>query len=159
MTEIESCLTRRSLLFITLITALPPLLTRAEAAEKTAITVHKDPNCSCCSGWVRHLQENGFEATVIETEELDAVKMNLGVPDDLAACHTAVLAGYIIEGHIPATALKRLLAEKPHAMGLAVPGMPSGSPGMTGPEEVYEVVLFGLGSRRGYMRFRGDREA
>ncbi len=95
--------------------------------------------------------------TTVETGDLDAVKTRLGVPPDLAACHTAQMAGYVVEGHVPALAVKRLLAEKPNATGLAVPGMPSGSPGMQGstPEE-YEVVLFGPAGRRSFMRFRGD---
>ena len=82
------------------------------------------------------------------------VKARLGVPDDLAACHTAEVAGYVIEGHVPAAALRRFLAEKPNATGLAVPGMPIGSPGMEGgTPEPYEVVLFGPAGRRSYMRF------
>ena len=87
------------------------------------------------------------------------MKTRLGVPDDLAACHTAEVSGYVIEGHVPAIALKRLLAEKPDATGLAVPGMPIGSPGMEGgTAEKYEVVLFGPSGRRSYMRFLGGRE-
>jgi hypothetical protein len=128
------------------------------AAGEPAITVHKDPTCGCCSGWVRHLQNAGFVAKVIETRDLDPVKRRLGVPDDLTACHTAELAGYAIEGHVPAAALKRLLAEKPKATGLAVPGMPLGSPGMEGgPPEKYDVVLFGPNGRRTYMSFIGEQ--
>ena len=96
---------------------------------------------------------------VIETSNLDPVKRRLGVPDELAACHTAEIEGYAIEGHVPAAAIRRLLAEKPTAKGLAVPGMPVGSPGMEGGEpEVYDVILFGPGLRRNYMRFKADRE-
>jgi hypothetical protein len=121
------------------------------------VTVHRDPNCGCCLGWVQHLQKAGFSTKVLETKDLDAVKTRLGVPDDLAACHTAEVLGYVIEGHVPAPALQRFLAEKPNATGLAVPGMPIGSPGMEGAKpEAYEVVLFGPGGRRSYMRFIGD---
>jgi hypothetical protein len=128
------------------------------AAEEQVVTVHKDPNCGCCSLWVRHLQAAGFTVTAIDTAELDAVKTRLGVPSDLAACHTAQVAGYIIEGHVPASALKRFLGEKPNAAGLAVPGMPIGSPGMEGgTPEPYDVVLFGPAGRRTYMRFVGDK--
>ena len=128
------------------------------AAEEPAITVHRDPSCGCCSGWVQHLQKSGFVTNVLETRDLDAVKTRLGVPDDLAACHTAQLAGYLIEGHVPAEALRRLLAEKPSATGLAVPGMPIGSPGMEGgTPEKYDVVLFGSSGRRTYMTFVGER--
>lgn len=95
---------------------------------------------------------------VLDTSGLDAVKRRLGVPDDLAACHTAEAAGYVIEGHVPAAALRRLLTEKPQSTGLAVPGMPIGAPGMEGGSpEPYEVVLFGPAGRRTYMRFVGDR--
>jgi hypothetical protein len=128
------------------------------AVGESAITVHKDPTCGCCSGWVRHLQNAGFVTNVIETRDLDAVKGQLGVPDDLAACHTAQLADYVIEGHVPAVALKRLLAEKPKATGLAVPGMPVGSPGMEGgPPERYDVMLFESNGRRTYMSFVGEQ--
>jgi hypothetical protein len=128
------------------------------AAEEPVITVHRDPSCGCCSGWVQHLQKSGFVTNVLETRDLDAVKTRLGVPDDLAACHTAQLAGYLIEGHVPAEALRRLLAEKPSATGLAVPGMPIGSPGMEGgTPEKYDVVLFGSSGRRTYMTFVGER--
>ena len=150
-------LTRRSTLtMIAGATVLP--LRSTWAAEGQVITVHKDPNCGCCTGWARHLQRAGFTVRAIETAELDALKTRLGIPADLAACHTAQVAGYLIEGHVPAVALKRFLAEKPNAAGVAVPGMPVGSPGMEGgtPQQ-YEVVLFGPAGRRSYMRFLGDR--
>jgi hypothetical protein len=156
MTDIDSSLTRRSALIAALASLLQihPLF----AGEKEVITVHKDPTCGCCSGWVEHLQKAGFGTKVLETRDLDAVKRRLGVPDDLAACHTAEVAGYIIEGHVPAAALKRFLAEKPNAAGLAVPGMPIGSPGMEGGSaEAYDVVMFGPAGQRTYMRFVGDR--
>jgi len=150
-------LTRRSAIILV---AGATLATRpaSRAEEQPAITVHKDPNCGCCSGWVRHLQKAGFAVTAIDTKDLDAIKARLGVPDDLAACHTAQVAGYVIEGHVPATSLTRFLAEKPDATGLAVPGMPIGSPGMEGGEpEKYDVVLFGPNTRRTYMTFVGHR--
>jgi len=122
------------------------------------ITVHKDPTCGCCSGWVQHLQNSGFVTKVLDTSDIDAVKKRLGVPDDLAACHTAEVAGFIIEGHVPAVALKRFLAEKPQATGLTVPGMPVGSPGMEGGRpEKYDVVLFAPNGRRTYMSFIGEQ--
>ena len=128
------------------------------AATEALITVHKDPTCGCCSRWVQHLHDAGFVTKVLDTSDIDAVKRRLGVPDDLAACHTAQLAGYIIEGHVPAAALKRFLAEKPNATGLAVPGMPIGSPGMEGGRpEKYDVVLFTPNSRRIYMSFIGEQ--
>ena len=156
MPQIDPKLTRRGMLFV----AASSLLQSAmpAAAAEPAITVHKDPSCGCCSGWVQHLQKAGFPTKVIETRDLDAVKTRLKIPDDLAACHTAEVAGYVIEGHVPASALKRFLAEKTDATGLAVPGMPAGSPGMEGgTPERYDVVLFGPNGRRTYMSFIGER--
>jgi hypothetical protein len=156
MTDIDFSLTRRSALFA----AVASLLQTSTlfAGENQVITVHKDPTCGCCSGWVQHLQKAGFDTKVVDTRDLDAVKKRLGVPDDLAACHTAEVAGYIIEGHVPAAALTRFLAEKPSARGLAVPGMPIGSPGMEGGKpEKYDVVLFGQNGRRTYMSFIGEQ--
>jgi hypothetical protein len=156
MPQIDPKLTRRGMLIV----AASSLLQSAmpAAAAEPAITVHKDPSCGCCSGWVQHLQKAGFPTKVIETRDLDAVKTRLKIPDDLAACHTAEVAGYVIEGHVPASALKRFLAEKPDATGLAVPGMPAGSPGMEGgTPERYDVVLFGPNGRRTYMSFIGER--
>lgn len=89
-------------------------------------------NCGCCTGWVQHLKDAGFTVTVQETAQLPAVRKRLGVPGDLAACHTAEIGGYVIEGHVPAFALRQLLEKRPTAIGLAVPGMPAGSPGMEG---------------------------
>src|SRR5262245_26187233 len=139
----SSSLSRRAvLMLVSGVAALP--IGSSRAAEAQEITVHKDPNCGCCSGWVRHLQQAGFAVKAIDTAELDAIKTRLGVPADLAACHTAQVAGYVVEGHVPALAIERLLAEKPDAAGLAVPGMPIGSPGMEGANpEQYDVVLFG----------------
>lgn len=129
---------------------------RAEAPAK--LDVYKDPNCGCCVGWVAHLKRHGFVTRVIDTAEMAAIKARLGIPDELASCHTAQLGNYIIEGHVPAHAIKRLLMEKPGALGLAVPGMPIGSPGMEGgTPEAYDVVLFGKGEQSVFGRYIGDR--
>src|SRR5262245_5107389 len=153
----NSLLTRRSALMLaTGIAAI--VVVGCKPAEGQVITVHKHPNCGCCSGWVKHLQQAGFTVKTGETKDLDAVKRRLGVPDDLVSCHTAQIEGYVLEGHVPAIALKRLLAEKPNAVGLAVPGMPVGSPGMEGGKpEKFDVVLFGPDGRRTYMSFVGDQ--
>jgi hypothetical protein len=153
---IANNLTRRSALVVG--AGLAALKSGVVSADEPLITVHRDPNCGCCTGWIRHLQSAGFRTKVIETRDVDDVKNRLGVPDDLAACHTAELAGYVIEGHVPVAAIRRLLAEKPSGQGLAVPGMPIGSPGMEGPNpEPYTVVLFGPAARSTYMRFLGER--
>jgi hypothetical protein len=123
------------------------------------VVVHKDPSCGCCSGWAEHLRRAGFPIRLVEERDLDAVKQRLGVPADLTSCHTAEVQGYVIEGHVPSGAVRRLLAERLPAVGLAVPGMPAGSPGMEGgAPETYEVVLFGAQGRRVFARYLGDRE-
>src|SRR5260370_40459317 len=106
--------------------ALPPSFARA--AEPSEIVVHKDPNCSCCAGWVRHLQGAGFAVTVRESTVLHLVRRRLSVPDDLAACHTAEASGYVLEGHVPAVAVRRLLETRPEASGLGVRGDRVGAP-------------------------------
>ena len=156
MTDFDRKMTRRCVLIAGAASLLQ--IGAVSAATEALITVHKDPTCGCCSGWVQHLQSAGFTTKVLDTRDIDAVKKRLGVPDDLAACHTAEVAGYVIEGHVPAAALKLFLAEKPNATGLAVPGMPIGSPGMEGGKpEKYDVVLFGPDGRRTYVSFIGER--
>jgi hypothetical protein len=142
-----------------------PLLALVERAQAAAgapkITVTKDPSCGCCGSWVDHLKADGFAVEVAETAAVNRVKAKLGVPSELASCHTAEVEGYVIEGHVPAIAIRRLLAEKPNARGLAVPGMPIGSPGMEidgTPPETYDVVLFGPSGQRVFARFEGARE-
>ncbi len=125
-----------------------------------AMTVSKDPDCGCCGGWIDYLRQAGMTVDVTETKELDKVRARLGVPDDLASCHTAEIGGYVIEGHVPYPAIRKLLAEKPRAVGLSVPGMPQSAPGMDvpGSSDVYEVVLFGPGGTKRFAKFRGRKE-
>lgn len=118
-----------------------------EAPQEVAITVHKRTGCGCCTKWVEHLEEHGFAVTATEVPEpeLQALKRQLGVPSTLQSCHTATVNGYAIEGHVPADVIRRFLAEAPQMAGLAVPGMPLGSPGMevAGREgDAYDVVAF-----------------
>lgn len=130
---------------------------RALAAGFPEVAVTKDPTCGCCEKWVAHMRKAGFTVTVTEGP-VNPVKARLGVPRDLASCHTAQVDGYAIEGHVPAGAIKRLLAERPSGVGLAVPGMPSGSPGMEvdGMEPAtYDVLLFGPEGRSTFARYRG----
>ncbi len=125
------------------------------------VRVTKDPSCGCCGKWVEHLREAGFSVEIIESADVNRVKVRLGVPKTLASCHTAEVNGYVIEGHVPAPAIKRLLSERPQAKGLAVPGMPVGSPGMEveGSEpENYEIILFSTSGQRTFARFRGGVE-
>lgn len=142
------------------VAAAPALLTaygvtRAMAEELPAMTVFRDPSCGCCHKWVEHIRADGFSVAVHDAASMKAVKARLGVPVELASCHTGEIGGYVIEGHVPAVAIRRLLTDRPQGRGLAVPGMPIGSPGMEGgaPED-YDVVLFGAGEPRVFGRFR-----
>jgi hypothetical protein len=117
--------------------------TLAGAAE--AIEVWKSPDCSCCGAWVDHLKAAGFDVKVNNVADIDAARQRNGVPQALGACHTARIGGYAIEGHVPAADIRRLLKERPNAAGLAVPGMPLGSPGMESPDgraHAFDVLLF-----------------
>lgn len=120
------------------------------------VMMWKDSNCGCCGAWADHLRRSGFEVSVIDSQDMQAIKARLGVPESLVSCHTAQVGDYVIEGHVPAAAVKKLLAEKPAAKGLAVPGMPMGSPGMEGgAPDIYDVVLFGTGEAKTFQRYRG----
>ncbi|MEQ9398944.1 MAG: DUF411 domain-containing protein [Longimicrobiales bacterium] len=117
--------------------------TAAAAAELPPIVVYKTASCGCCNGWIEHLQAAGFEVDARDTRELMAVKIDAGVPTQMSSCHTALVDGYVVEGHVPADVVARLLAERPDIAGIAVPGMPIGSPGMEGPgARPYEVHAF-----------------
>ena len=112
-------------------------------ASKPTITVYKDPNCGCCKNWIQYLTRHGYRVDAKDTPDMPAIKRTLGVPEPLTACHTAVVGGYLIEGHVSAEDIDRLLAQKPKIAGLAVPGMPVSSPGMDGPRtQGYKVLAF-----------------
>jgi len=133
---------RRQLLLFTL---LAPLAHRTAASVKPVVEVWKDPNCGCCKDWIAHIEANGFNVKTHDTGN-NAARLKLGMPKSLGSCHTALVDGYVIEGHVPARDIHRLLKAKPAALGLAVPGMPVGSPGMDGPayngrKDAYDVLL------------------
>ncbi len=116
----------------------------AKAQDVTKATVYKDPNCGCCHNYVSYLRANGFEVEVVDTGELSSIKQNHGVPEELAGCHSTLVGGYVVEGHVPVAIVKRLLQEKPAILGISLPGMPLGSPGMDGAKEgpfvIYEFT-------------------
>ena len=123
--------------------ALPALANKATA--KTAMEVWKDPNCGCCKDWIVLMEKAGFEVKVHDVGNA-AVRAKLGLPTKLGSCHTALVGGYVVEGHVPAADVHKLLKEKPKALGITVPGMPVGSPGMDGPEyggrkDPFDVLL------------------
>ncbi|HEY9738332.1 MAG TPA: DUF411 domain-containing protein [Trichocoleus sp.] len=115
-----------------------------QAEETGAATVYRDPACGCCHQWVDYLKGQGFQVTDYVREDMAAVKRELGVPSSMESCHTAVIDGYVIEGHVPAEDIRRLLRERPAAVGIAVPGMPVGTPGMemSDRKDNFSVVLF-----------------
>lgn len=115
------------------------------AGVPAEMAIYKDPSCGCCTEWVKHVQAAGFKATVHDTSDMNAVKASLGVPASLHSCHTAKVGAYVVEGHVPADLVVKLLRDKPaDARGLAVPGMPVGSPGMEmgGRKDKYDVMVF-----------------
>lgn len=119
--------------------------------QKPLITMWKSPSCGCCKDWEIYLQKNGFNVKAIP-EGNDQIRKKLGMPIQYGSCHTALINGYVIEGHVPEKEIKRLLIEKPTALGLAVPAMPIGSPGMDGPEykgkkDPYDVLLIGVNGK------------
>ena len=111
--------------------------------ELPTVLVYKTPTCGCCNGWVDHLREAGFTVDARNVTDLMSIKRDGGVPPQMSSCHTAIIDGYVVEGHVPAEQIKRLLAERPEVAGIAGPGMPIGSPGMEGPNaQPYEVLSF-----------------
>ncbi|MGH9253894.1 MAG: DUF411 domain-containing protein [Vicinamibacterales bacterium] len=109
------------------------------------VQVYKSPTCGCCANWVKHLQQHGFRTQVTETDNVADIKAQHRIPARVQSCHTAVVDGYVLEGHVPAADVQRLLKERPAVVGLAVPGMPIGSPGMEVPNmkpQAYDVVAF-----------------
>lgn len=131
------------------------------AQARPLVEVWKDPSCGCCGDWVSHMQASGFQVQVHDTGNAEARK-RLGVPEKMGSCHTALVAGYALEGHVPARDIHRLLKERPQAIGLAVPGMPVGSPGMDGSlyngrKDPYDVVLLLPGDKsRVYQSYPGQ---
>lgn len=122
-------------------------------AALPVIAVYKSATCGCCKEWVKHLQANGFQVQAHDVADPGAMRKQMGMPDAAGSCHTAVVAGYVIEGHVPAAEVKRLLAARPKALGLAVPGMPMGSPGMEGHrKDAYDVLLVGRNGRSSVYR-------
>lgn len=133
---------------------------RTAMAQAPNVQVWKDPNCGCCQIWVEHLQASGFKVEVRDVGNT-AARKRLGMPESLGSCHTASVGGYVIEGHVPAADIHRLLKERPAALGLSVPGMPIGSPGMDGPEykgrkDAYDVLLVQKnGSSKSFQHYPG----
>jgi len=131
-------------LAVALVVLVSTTLAGPVAAELPEVHVYKSPTCGCCEKWIEHLRSNGLRVRATDVPDVTPIKLENGVSPALSACHTAFVGGYVVEGHVPAADVHRLLAERPDVAGLAVPGMPIGSPGMEGPNpERYEVLSFG----------------
>lgn len=135
----------------------------AASAGATAAEVWKDPNCGCCKDWVAHLEANGFKVKVNESGN-EAARARLGVESRYGSCHTALIGGYAVEGHVPAREIRRLLKERPKAVGLSVPGMPVGSPGMDGPDyggrkDAFDVMLLTRGGASVYQSYPAGKSS
>ena len=131
-----------SLISLVLLVGISVGCTRAPAGGPEVI-VYKTATCGCCKDWIRHLKANGFAVKAYDVNNLAQVKRQNGVSPQLGSCHTAKVGGYVVEGHVPAQDIKRMLADRPAVAGLAVPGMPQGSPGMNGPrKDPYNVYTF-----------------
>jgi hypothetical protein len=114
------------------------------AAEQIPATLYKQPFCGCCDGHAEHLRANGYSVTVVESHELRSIKKAHGVPQQFEGCHTTIIGGNVVEGHVPATIVRKLLKERPPIRGISLPGMPDGSPGMTGQKtEPFVIYEFG----------------
>lgn len=139
-------LTRRSLLGALAAGVAVPV--RAQAGP--VVEVVKTPTCGCCNGWIAHMRQAGFQVRVRDVQDTTPIARRLGIPDDLRSCHTASVGGYAVEGHVPAADVRRLLRERPQAAGIAVPGMPMGSPGMEhgGHRQPYQTILFTRAGQR-----------
>ena len=150
-----SCTPISRRLFLGTMTAVALTPWRAvKAAGKPRIQVFKTPACGCCNMWVEHLESSGFQVQAEDLPDLSQIKRMAALPDHLISCHTGMVEGYVVEGHIPAKAIEKLLAERPKIRGLAVPGMPAGSPGMPSPDpERYDVIAFGEAEDRVFMSF------
>jgi len=131
------------ILYILAVTALYFSDSALAAETVTKATMYKNPFCGCCEGHAEYLQKSGFDVTMVEVENLHAFKQEKGVPESLEGCHTIMIGGYIVEGHVPVAPIKRLLAEHPQIKGISLPGMPEGSPGMggakTAPFKILEI--------------------
>lgn len=155
---------RQSIKLLLATTALLLPMSRLSAANQSAsletIIMHKSATCGCCGKWALRMREAGFIVEEIIEADMQAIKSRLGVSEKMQSCHTSEIAGYIIEGHVPAQAIKQLLQERPKVSGIAAPGMPSGSPGMEmGTPEVYTLYSFDAAGARPLGKWQGDKPA
>jgi hypothetical protein len=135
---------RAAKLIVLLLAACSQSLSAEEAGKPLEMTVYRSPTCGCCGKWLEHAKQNGFKINDVISDDMDTIKARFGVPEKLASCHTAIVDGHVIEGHVPAADIQKLLQSKSNIAGIAAPGMPMGSPGMEmgGQQDAYKVVSF-----------------
>jgi hypothetical protein len=133
-------ITRRALL----LSAVPLMMAGSVRAAPVAVTLYKTPECGCCEGYADYLRHQGFEVTSKPTNDLAEISRKAGVPADLQGCHTAFIMDYVVDGHVPVEAIEKLLAERPRINGITLPGMPAGSPGMSG-EKIGPFTIYAIG--------------
>ncbi|QPK62316.1 DUF411 domain-containing protein [Methylomonas sp. LL1] len=135
---------KRLKMMVSTILLATSMTTTAEEAVDREMTVYRSPTCGCCGKWIEHVSQNHFAIKDIVSDDMQAIKQKYGVPEKLASCHTAIVDGYVIEGHVPAADIQKLLQTKPKVVGISAPGMPMGSPGMEmgGRQDNYDVVSF-----------------
>lgn len=138
---------------IALLVLLLPLSGRPALAAEREVTIWKSPTCGCCEGWADHMRRSGYKVKSVDVDDIDQIKRAYGIPSAMQSCHTAKVDGYLVEGHVPAEAVDKLLKERPKVRGLASPGMPMGSPGMGGPKEENVVQSFGPDGAREFGRY------
>jgi hypothetical protein len=149
-----------SLAMLALVVVVPACTRTGNAASPPVVTMYSSPTCGCCGLWAKHLEENGFTVKSVKRADISAVRQKQGVPGRMASCHTAVVDGYVVEGHVPADAIRRLLTERPDVRGIAVPGMPLGSPGMEQPSgrvDPYSIFTFDAAGRTAVWDVRRGR--
>lgn len=130
-------------------------------AQSTQMKVFKDANCGCCGAWITYIRRAGFSVETSDRSDMEAIKQSYKVPEELYSCHTALIGRYVIEGHVPVSAIQRLLAEQPSIIGLSAPGMPTDSPGMETPDgykEPYDIISFGADGTKLFAHFIGEKE-
>ncbi|WP_339748686.1 DUF411 domain-containing protein [uncultured Maricaulis sp.] len=146
---------RRQALLGGIVFAGSPGLIACSAQANPSVLVYKSPTCGCCNAWIAHLRESGFEVEPHDLDDMTVIKQRLTVPQEMWSCHTAIVENYVVEGHVPAAEITRMLAERPTIRGLAVPGMPAGSPGMEVPgySQAYTVWSFGDAGRAAFAQY------
>ena len=130
-----------------LVSAAVAALSRSVVAAPIEVTLYKSPDCTCCEGYADHLKAHGFHVSINATQRVSEISRNAGIPSELQGCHTAFVAGYVVDGHVPVEAVQRMLSEQPSIVGITLPGMPEGSPGMPGTkQEPFVVYAIGKGA-------------